>query len=85
MHLYGNYIEGLYHMNQRSDVWMRISKDAFKKGLTSLKEIGDILVMLFTSELMAIEKIQITWVTDEAKVKEARHMPRKYTRPETRN
>ena len=71
LHLYSNYIEGLYHMNQRNDVWMRISKDAFKKGMTSLKEIGDIFVMLFTSELMVIEKISITWITDEAKVKEA--------------
>jgi len=70
MHLYANYIEGLYHMNQRSDIWIRINKDSFKKGLNSLKEVGDILIFLYTSELMAIEKIQITFVTDEAKVVE---------------
>lgn len=68
MHLYANYIEGLYHMNQRNDIWIRFSKDAFKKGLTSLKEVGDILIFLYQSELMAIEKIQITFITDEAKV-----------------
>ena len=68
IHLYANYIEGLYHMNQRSDIWIRFNKDSFKKGLTSLKEVGDILIFLFTSELMAIEKMQITFVTDEAKV-----------------
>lgn len=70
IHLYANYIEGLYHMNQRSDIWIRFSKDAYKKGLTSLKEAGDILIFLYTSELMAIEKIQITFVTDEARVME---------------
>ena len=57
IHLYANYIEGLYHMNQRNDIWIRFSKDSYKKGLTSLKEVGDILIFLYTSELMAIEKI----------------------------
>jgi len=68
MHLYSNYIEGLYHMNQRNDIWIRFNKDSYKKGLTSLKEVGEILIFLYQSELMAIEKIQITFVTDEAKV-----------------
>lgn len=68
IHLYANYIEGLYHMNQRNDIWIRFSKDSFKKGLNSLKEVGEILIFLYQSELMAIEKIQITFVTDEAKV-----------------
>lgn len=70
MHLYANYIEGLYHMNQRSDIWIRFSKDAYKKGLTSLKEVGEILIFLYQSELMAIEKIQVTFVTDADKVAE---------------
>ena len=70
LHLYSNYIEGVYHMNQRQDIWMRVSKDAYKKGLTSLKEIGDIFNFLFTSELPVIEKISTTFVTDEAKVRE---------------
>jgi acetyl-CoA decarbonylase/synthase, CODH/ACS complex subunit beta len=70
MHLYGNYIEGLYHMNQRADVWIRLSKDAFAKGLNSFKIIGQILIFLYTSELDVIEKIAITFVTDEKKVEE---------------
>jgi acetyl-CoA decarbonylase/synthase, CODH/ACS complex subunit beta len=70
LHLYGNYIEGLYHMNQRDDVWMRISKEAYGKGLTSLKEIGKMLIFLYTSELDVIEKISITFITDEKKVAE---------------
>jgi len=70
MHMYANYIEGLYHMNQRNDVWIRLSKASFKKGLDSLKEIGDILIFLYTSELSAIEKISITLVTDAKRVEE---------------
>lgn len=70
MHLYGNYIEGFYHMNQRDDVWMRLSKEAYGKELNSLKEIGKILMFLYTSELGVIEKIAITFVTDEKKVEE---------------
>src|SRR4030042_4872065 len=70
MHLYANYIEGFYHMNQRNEVWMRLSKDAYNKGLNSLEAIGQILMFLYTSELDVIEKISITFVTDEKKVQE---------------
>ena len=70
MHLYANYIEGFYHMNQRDDVWMRLNKDSFNKGLNSLEEIGKILMFLYTSELDVIEKMSITFVTDEKKVEE---------------
>ncbi|MFC2050028.1 CO dehydrogenase/CO-methylating acetyl-CoA synthase complex subunit beta [Chloroflexota bacterium] len=70
MHLYANYIEGFYHMNQRDDVWMRLNKDSFNKGINSLEEIGKILMFLYTSELDVIEKISITFVTDEKKVDE---------------
>jgi len=33
LHDFCNYIEGLYHMNQQDEIWYRLSKDAFKKGL----------------------------------------------------
>jgi acetyl-CoA decarbonylase/synthase complex subunit beta len=70
MHLYANYIEGFYHMNQRDEVWMRLNKDSFNKGLNSFEEIGKILMFLYQSELDVIEKISITFVTDEKKVEE---------------
>src|SRR4030043_1176580 len=70
MHLYANYIEGFYHMNQRDEVWMRLNKDSFDKGLNSFEAIGQILMFLYTSELDVIEKISITFVTDEKKVME---------------
>jgi acetyl-CoA decarbonylase/synthase, CODH/ACS complex subunit beta len=70
MHLYANYIEGLYHMNQRDEVWMRLSKDSMAKGLNSFEAIGRILMFLYTSELDIIEKISITFITDEKKVEQ---------------
>ena len=70
IHMYCNYIEGFWHMAQRDEIWMRLHKDSFKKGLNSLNEVGQILMLLFTSELPIIEKIQITFVTDAAKVEE---------------
>ncbi len=70
IHMYTNYIEGWYHMNQRQDIWIRMNKDAAKKGFNSLQELGDIYHLLFTSELPVIEKISTTFITDEKKVEE---------------
>ncbi len=70
IHMYSNYIEGFWHVAQRNDIWLRLDKSAFKKGLNSLREIGEILTFLFTSELDIIEKISITFITDGEKVKE---------------
>lgn len=70
IHMYSNFIEGIYHMNQRQDVWIRLSRDAYKKGFTSLRELGEIYNFLFTSEMPIIEKIQTTIITDVEKIKE---------------
>ena len=72
VHMFSNMIEGWYHMNQRQDVWMRINKDCYKKGFTSLRELGEIYILLFTSEMSIIEAIQVTFITDEEKIKELR-------------
>ena len=70
IHEFCNYIEGFMHLNQRYDIWLRISKKSFEKGLNSFKLIGKVLYRLFKSDLSFIEKIQITFVTDPEKVKE---------------
>ncbi|MBE0431434.1 MAG: acetyl-CoA decarbonylase/synthase complex subunit beta, partial [Dehalococcoidia bacterium] len=70
IHMFTNMIEGWYHMNQRQDVWMRISKEAHKKGFTSLRELGEIYILLYTSEMPIIEAIQVTIITDEKKIEE---------------
>lgn len=70
IHIYSNYIEGFMHLGQRNDIWMRVSKDAVKKGLTTLKEVGKVLSYLYTSELPIIEKVAITYITDPQKLEE---------------
>lgn len=64
IHAYCNYVEGLMHLNQRYDIWIRLNKKSFRKGLNSLEILGKILVRLFKSELPIIEKIQVTFITD---------------------
>ncbi len=69
IHEYCNYIEGIMHLNQRYDIWLRISKRSFQKGLNSFRYIGKVLQKLFKNELPIIEKIQITFITDPKKIK----------------
>jgi len=70
IHMFTNMIEGWYHMNQRQDVWMRISKNCYKKGFTSLRELAEIYILLYTSEMPIIEKIQVTIITDGKRINE---------------
>ena len=70
IHGYMNFIEGFMHLNQRYDIWMRLSKKSFQKGLNSFEFIGKVLVRLFKSELPIIEKVQVTFITDPARVAE---------------
>ena len=70
IHEYCNFIEGFMHLNQRYDIWLRLNKKSFQKGLTSFNYIGKVLTRLYKSGLPFIEKIQITFMTDPAKVQE---------------
>jgi len=70
IHEYCNFIEGFMHLNQRYDIWLRLSKKSFQKGLNSFQYIGKVLHILFKSELPIIEKMQVTFITDPEKVKE---------------
>jgi acetyl-CoA decarbonylase/synthase complex subunit beta len=58
------------HLNQRYDIWLRLSKKSFQKGLNSFEYIGKVLHRLFKSELPIIEKMQVTFITDPERVKE---------------
>jgi len=70
IHGYLNYIEGFMHLNQRYDIWIRLGKKSYQKGLNSFEPIGQVLYRLFKSELPIIEKVQITFITDPAKLDE---------------
>jgi acetyl-CoA decarbonylase/synthase complex subunit beta len=64
IHEYANYIEGFMHLNQRYDIWARVSKKGYDKGFTSLVILGKVLANLLKNELPIIERIQITFYTD---------------------
>ncbi|ENN96275.1 acetyl-CoA decarbonylase/synthase complex subunit beta [Methanocaldococcus villosus KIN24-T80] len=69
VHEFLNYIEGVMHLNQRDQIWIRISKDAYKKGLR-LKHIAEVVQKLFKAEFPFIEKCDVIIITDPDKVKE---------------
>ncbi|MHA1137500.1 MAG: CO dehydrogenase/CO-methylating acetyl-CoA synthase complex subunit beta [Candidatus Thorarchaeota archaeon] len=64
LHEYVNFVEGLMHLNQRYDIWMRLSKKSFEKGFNSFEHLGKVLIRLYKSEMNIIEKIQLTFITD---------------------
>jgi len=68
IHEYANYIEGFMHLNQRYDIWTRVSKKAFGKGFSTLAYLGKVLERLMKNELPIIEKLQITFYTDPEKI-----------------
>lgn len=69
IHYFLNYGMGLWHVAQRDLVWIRISKEAFQKGL-SLRDLGTILHTKFNSEYPSIvDRVQVTIITDEKEVK----------------
>jgi len=70
VHEFCNYIEGFMHLNQRYDIWLRLSKKSFNRGVNRFELIGKVLHRLFKSDLPFIEKIQTTFVTDPEKTKE---------------
>jgi len=70
IHAFCNYIEGFMHLNQRYDIWLRLSKKSFQKGFNSFAYVGKVLQRLYKNELPIIEKIQVTFITDPARVRE---------------
>ncbi len=68
VHYFTNYVEGVMHVNQRSDVWVRVSKKSYDKGMNSLKWVGRALILLFKRSLPIVEKIQVTFFTDPGEV-----------------
>ncbi|EHP84376.1 acetyl-CoA decarbonylase/synthase complex subunit alpha/beta [Methanotorris formicicus] len=76
VHEFLNYIEGVMHLNQRDQVWVRINKNSFNKGLR-LKHIAEVVKALFKEHFPIIEKCKVKIITDEEKVKEILEEARK--------
>lgn len=64
-----NYVQGFMHLNQRDQIWCRVSVEAKEAGFR-LKHLGEVLIALFKEEFNIIDKISVTLITDEEKVKE---------------
>jgi acetyl-CoA decarbonylase/synthase complex subunit beta len=65
-----SYVSGLMHLNQRYDIWMRMGKGLQKKGVTKWEDIFKPIIELYKAEMPFIEKMEVTILTDPAKVKE---------------
>jgi acetyl-CoA synthase len=56
---------GIFHMGQRSIIWVRISKDAKEKGF-QIEHFGDILITKIHNEFSRIvDRVQVKLYTDE--------------------
>ena len=79
IHAWFNYMEGVMHTGQRNLLRVRVSNDAFEKGLR-MKDFGEVLYHMIMDEFDAVvDKCQITLITDPAETKkllEEQAMPR---------
>ena len=70
IHAWYNYMEGVMHTGQRNQIRVRISKEAFEKGLR-LKDFGEVLYVMIMDEFdIVVDKCEIEIVTDTEKVQE---------------
>ena len=67
MHELCNYVNGFMHLNQRDQIWCRVSKEARDKGF-KLEHLGEAVAALYKEEFPIIEEISIRIFTDEAEV-----------------
>lgn len=68
IHEYISCANGVFHMGQRAITWVRISKDARKKGFR-IRHFGDILVAKFHNDFAAIvDRVQVTIYTDAEQI-----------------
>jgi acetyl-CoA synthase len=70
IHEYISCANGIFHMGQRSIIWIRISKDAHAKGF-GIKHFGEILVAKIHNDFSRIiDRVQVKLYTDPDKVAE---------------
>jgi acetyl-CoA decarbonylase/synthase complex subunit beta len=62
-----NYVKGFMHLNQRDQIWCRVSKEAKDAGF-ELEHLGKSLSVLFKEEFPIIEAISIKIFTNKEEV-----------------
>ncbi len=68
LHEFLNYIQGFVHNGSRDTMWCRVSKEAKEAGL-KFEHIGKALIDLYKKEYRVIDKMEISFFTDDAEVK----------------
>ena len=69
IHAWFNYMEGVMHTGQRNQFRIRISNDAYNKGLR-MHHFGEVLYNMIMDEFDAVvDRCQVTLVTDAAEAK----------------
>lgn len=85
IHHWFNYMEGVMHTGQRNLVRIRVSKEAYEKGLR-LKDFAEVIYYELMDEFdSVVDKCQVTFVTDKEKVQkivDEEAMPRYNARDE---
>ncbi len=67
IHAWFNYMEGVMHTGQRNQFRIRVSSDAYDKGLR-MKHFAEVLYYMIMDEFSAVvDKCQVTLVTDPEK------------------
>ena len=70
IHTWFNYMEGVMHTGQRNQVRIRVSREAYEKGLR-LTHFAEVLYNMIMDEFDAVvDKCQVTLVTDPVRAKE---------------
>jgi len=70
VHEYISCANGIFHMGQRSIIWVRISKEAHEKGFR-IKDFGEILIAKIHNDFSAIvDRVEVMIYTDDEKIKE---------------
>ncbi len=70
IHAWFNYMEGVMHTGQRNLIRIRVSKDAFEKGLR-LNHFGEVLYNMIMDEFdTVVDKCGVTFYTDHDQVQE---------------
>ena len=70
IHEYTSCANGIFHMGQRSIIWVRISKDAHANGF-KIKDFGEILVAKIHNDFSTIvDRVQVVVYTDAERIVE---------------
>jgi CO dehydrogenase/CO-methylating acetyl-CoA synthase complex beta subunit len=68
IHNFVNYGEGSWHVAQRDLIWVRLSKEAVANGV-KIRHLGDLIAAKFRIDFPdLIDAVQVTLITDQARV-----------------